>query len=62
VERDENYVPYLRSDYKLPSESKATKADYAEIFEETPIYTLFWMGIMQWLCVTIPLIIWGYEE
>ena len=62
MERDENYVPYLRSDYKLPPETKATKADYAEIFEETPIYTLFWMGIMQWLCVIISSITWGCKE
>lgn len=47
VERDENYVPYTRSKLKLPEEKKATRADYAEIFEETPIYTLFRLFIMQ---------------
>ncbi|KAG5635515.1 hypothetical protein H0H81_010978 [Sphagnurus paluster] len=41
IERDENYVPYTRSEYNLPDAKRVTKADYAEIFEETPIYTLF---------------------
>ena len=50
MERDENYVPYTRSSYKLPDEKIATKADYDEIFEEeTPIYTLYRMFIMQGL-------------
>ena len=47
VERDENYVPRTRRDYSLPSESTATPADYHEIFEETPIYTLLRMLLMQ---------------
>ncbi|TRM69881.1 fatty acid desaturase-domain-containing protein [Schizophyllum amplum] len=47
MERDENYVPYERSDYPLPPPSKATRADYAEIFEETPIFTLGRMLLMQ---------------
>lgn len=47
VERDENYVPRTRRDYGLPSESIATPADYHEIFEETPIYTLLRMLFMQ---------------
>jgi hypothetical protein len=51
MERDENYVPYLRSEYNLPDEKKATKADYAEIFEETPIFTFARMLIMQGLWV-----------
>ena len=49
MERDENYVPYTRSKFGLPEEKKATKADYAEVFEETPIYTFFRMFIMQGL-------------
>jgi hypothetical protein len=49
MERDENYVPYTRSEYNLPDEKKATKADYAEIFEETPLWTLTRMFIMQGL-------------
>ncbi|PFH48439.1 hypothetical protein AMATHDRAFT_65424 [Amanita thiersii Skay4041] len=49
VERDENYVPRTRSDYKLPSEKTATLRDYHEIFEETPLYTLFHMMFMQLL-------------
>ncbi|KAJ7595185.1 delta-12 fatty acid desaturase [Mycena floridula] len=59
VERDENFVPRTRSDYGLPSESKATPADYHEIFEETPIYTLLRMIFMQalgwqyYLCTNI---------
>ncbi|KAK0465151.1 fatty acid desaturase-domain-containing protein [Desarmillaria tabescens] len=49
MERDENYVPYLRSDYGLPSKEKARQFDYDEVFEETPIYTLSRMLIMQGL-------------
>jgi omega-6 fatty acid desaturase (delta-12 desaturase) len=49
MERDENYLPYTRSNYSLPSESTATKADYAEMFEKMPIYTLYRMFIMQGL-------------
>ncbi|KAK0198431.1 fatty acid desaturase-domain-containing protein [Armillaria mellea] len=47
MERDENYVPYLRSDFGLPSKEKARQFDYDEVFEETPIYTLSRMLIMQ---------------
>ncbi|PBL01022.1 hypothetical protein ARMGADRAFT_1043115 [Armillaria gallica] len=47
MERDENYVPYSRSDYGLPSKDKARQFDYDEVFEETPIYTLSRMLIMQ---------------
>lgn len=49
MERDENYVPHLRSKFNLPEEDKATAVDYTEAFEETPIYTLFTMLIMQGL-------------
>lgn len=47
MERDENYVPYTRSQFQLPDEKTATPTDYAEIFEETPIYTATRMFIMQ---------------
>ncbi|KDQ54173.1 hypothetical protein JAAARDRAFT_182561 [Jaapia argillacea MUCL 33604] len=47
IERDENYVPRTRSDYSLPPVSKSHVADYHEIFEETPIYTLGRMLAMQ---------------
>lgn len=47
IERDENYVPYLRSDLKLPPEERASTADYAEVFEETPIFTAVRMFVMQ---------------
>lgn len=47
MERDENYVPYERSDYALPPADQATTFDYHEVFEETPIYTLSRMLIMQ---------------
>ncbi|KAF9467195.1 fatty acid conjugase [Collybia nuda] len=47
MERDENYVPRTRADYKLPPASSALAADYHEIFEETPIYTLVRMLFMQ---------------
>ncbi len=49
MERDENYVPYSRSDYGLPSKAKSRQFDYDEVFEETPIYTLSRMLIMQGL-------------
>ncbi|PPQ94926.1 hypothetical protein CVT25_004412 [Psilocybe cyanescens] len=49
IERDENFVPRTRSDYGLPSEASARPADYHEIFEETPIYTLGRMIFMQLL-------------
>ncbi|TEB29826.1 hypothetical protein FA13DRAFT_1734161 [Coprinellus micaceus] len=56
MERDENYVPYTRSKFNLPPESKATSFDYAEVFEETPFFTLFRMTIMQtfgwWMYLT----------
>ena len=51
MERDENYVPYTRSKFKLPEEKTATRADYTEIFEETPLYTFFRLFIMQGLYV-----------
>lgn len=47
IERDENYVPHLRSSYKLPPEERATTADYAEVFEETPLFTAVRMFVMQ---------------
>ncbi len=47
IERDENYLPHLRSDYQLPPEERATTADYAEVFEETPLFTAVRMFVMQ---------------
>ena len=39
-----------RSDFKkLPDAAHATKMDYKEIIEETPMYTLFKMVIRQFL-------------
>lgn len=52
IERDENYIPHYRRDYNLPPREKAKKADYAEVFEETPIWTLARVLIMQGLCVS----------
>ncbi|KAI0674370.1 fatty acid desaturase-domain-containing protein [Trametes maxima] len=56
IERDENYVPHLRSDYKLPPKERATTADYAEVLEETPLFTMVRMFVMQamgwWLYLT----------
>ncbi|KAG6818491.1 hypothetical protein H0H93_004582, partial [Arthromyces matolae] len=49
MERDENYLPPLRSEYNLPEEDKATKMDYAEVFEEAPIYTFVRLFVMQGL-------------
>lgn len=53
MENDENYVPYTRSKYKLPDEKFATKVDYLEIFEETPIYTFYRIFVMQALSVRL---------
>ncbi|TFK32080.1 delta-12 fatty acid desaturase [Crucibulum laeve] len=47
VERDENYVPRTRIDYQLPAEGTSTIWDYHEVFEDTPIYTLLRMLLMQ---------------
>ena len=49
VEREENYVPRTRSDYALPAENIAHVTDYHDVFEETPIYTLGRMVLMQLL-------------
>ncbi|KAF8588440.1 hypothetical protein K439DRAFT_1335132 [Ramaria rubella] len=40
LERDENYVPRLRSHFSLPKAESATKLDYHELLEEAPFYTL----------------------
>ncbi|KZV76590.1 delta-12 fatty acid desaturase protein [Peniophora sp. CONT] len=47
IERDENYVPYHRDDFGLPPKKEARRADYAEVFEETPLFTLLRVLIMQ---------------
>ena len=47
IERDENYVPYSRSHYKLPGEKYASRLDYKELFEETPLYSLVRLLVMQ---------------
>ncbi|TFK53229.1 hypothetical protein OE88DRAFT_1718176 [Heliocybe sulcata] len=49
IERDENYVPRTRTDYELPPEGVAHVMDYHDIFEETPIYTLVRIVMMQLL-------------
>ncbi|KAG6829242.1 hypothetical protein H0H87_012189 [Tephrocybe sp. NHM501043] len=49
LERDENYVPRTRSDFNLPAETSARIIDYHEVFEETPLYTLIRMVVMQTL-------------
>lgn len=49
IERDENYIPHQREHYDLPSQKEARKADYAEVFEETPLWTLSRVLIMQGL-------------
>lgn len=47
VEDDENYVPRTRSDYGLPPTSQALLHHYHDIFEETPIYSLLRLLVMQ---------------
>jgi len=46
-ERDENYVPYTRSDVNLPEEHVATSTDYAELLEDAPFYILCRLFVMQ---------------
>lgn len=56
MERDENYVPKTRTELNLAPESSMKRSDYTEIFEETPIFVLARMFIMQsmgwWLYLT----------
>jgi len=40
MEKDENYVPKPRSNFKLPEPEKATKRDYHDVFEDAPLATL----------------------
>ena len=49
MEREENYVPRTRADYALPPATKARAIDYHDVFEETPVYTLGRMLLMQLL-------------
>lgn len=51
MERDENYVPHTRKAYHLPDGKSATKMDYMEAFEETPITTVYRLFIQQFLYV-----------
>ncbi|EPS93980.1 hypothetical protein FOMPIDRAFT_1033527 [Fomitopsis schrenkii] len=58
IERDENYVPYERSDYPaLPPKERARTADYLDVFDETPISTVARMLVMQcagwWLYISL---------
>jgi len=53
MENEENYVPYTRKKYNLPDEKTATKVDYSEIFEETPLFAVWRMFIMQILSVRL---------
>ncbi|KAK7440067.1 hypothetical protein VKT23_017316 [Stygiomarasmius scandens] len=47
VERDENYVPPTRSQFRLPPSNLARVADYREALEESPIYTFLRIITMQ---------------
>ncbi|KAJ6561601.1 delta-12 fatty acid desaturase [Mycena capillaripes] len=47
LEDDENYVPRTRSDFGLPPAGQAHITDYHDIFEETPIYALLRLVLMQ---------------
>lgn len=49
MERDENYVPKTRDELKMAPATTMKTKDYTDIFEETPIYTLFRMVIMQFI-------------
>lgn len=47
MEKDENYVPYERQDWGLKDEGLCEAFSYAEVFEETPIFTFGKMMVMQ---------------
>lgn len=49
LERDVTYIPPTRNDFKLPDGKVAVRMDYAEVFEETPAYTLFKLFVRQFL-------------
>ncbi|KAI0372500.1 fatty acid conjugase [Pilatotrama ljubarskyi] len=49
IDTEEVYVPHLRSAYGLPPPGKATKSDYREAFEESPIFLLCRFLVMQFL-------------
>lgn len=42
-------MPHLRSSYGLPPQEEATKSDYREAFEETPVFRLCRFAVMQFL-------------
>lgn len=42
-------MPHLRSSYGLPPPAEATKSDYREAFEETPVFRLCRFAVMQFL-------------
>ncbi|THH19426.1 hypothetical protein EUX98_g8782 [Antrodiella citrinella] len=47
MEHDENWVPRTREDLNLPSEGKATKIDYEDMFGDTPLYILGRLVLQQ---------------
>ncbi|KAJ6576542.1 hypothetical protein DFH09DRAFT_363057 [Mycena vulgaris] len=47
IEDDENYVPRTRSDFGLPPAGRAHMTDSHDIFEETPVYSLLRLILMQ---------------
>lgn len=49
IEHDEVYIPTLRSEYRLPSAREATRAQYMEALEESPIVTCVRFLTMQLL-------------
>ncbi|KAL1948476.1 hypothetical protein VTO73DRAFT_12551 [Trametes versicolor] len=49
LDTEEVYVPHLRSSYGLPPPAEATKSDYREAFEETPVFRLCRFAVMQFL-------------
>lgn len=41
MERDEVYVPWTRSELKIPQIQEGHHIDYEEYLGDTPLYTLF---------------------
>ncbi|KAJ6562236.1 fatty acid desaturase-domain-containing protein [Mycena capillaripes] len=47
LDRDETYLPPLRSDFHLPAPEVAGPADYMDALAETPAFTLFKLVVRQ---------------
>ncbi|KAI0634236.1 delta-12 fatty acid desaturase protein [Trametes polyzona] len=49
IDTEEVYVPHTRAAYGLPPPGRATRQDYREAFEESPVFLLVRFLVMQFL-------------